>query len=268
MIISPETIVRLLQQNAPRYREALEKKVLDGLTAREKRVFQWLFEQYRDENKRRWFDPYHILFSTDVALALASKEGLDRLIVSGIMLHDIGYFAVQDRSQFMSEKSRIVHMQEGAPLAARVLGENGYSPSEIEMTLGMIVVHDNPYLGIPIRGRERLGVRDCDRAWTMHIISFYNDLLIRYQGREPLPREFLLDRMVSFYGREYSLGDGWLVTAERVQQSSRQIEVPTYDFTRQQVEKKFRQRILELEKNVLSDAEIFGKYLSSQMELE
>jgi hypothetical protein len=102
----------------------------------------------------------------------------------------------------------------------------------------------------------------------MHLISFYNDLLIRYQGKEPLPGEFLLDKMASFYGREYSFGDRWRVTQERVRQSPLGIEVPAYSLTRQRAEKKFRQRIVEIEKDIISDAAQFAAYVSFQMDKE
>jgi len=36
---------------------------------------------------------------------------------------------------------------------------------------------DNPYLGIEIEGKDRLGLRDCDRVWVMHLLSFYKELL-------------------------------------------------------------------------------------------
>ncbi len=244
MQITTETMLQLLEQTANSHQRELEERVNSRLLLyskqRESCVLKWLFKQYEDVRKRRWYDPYHILFSTDFALSLVQEEKLDPLIIPGIILHDIGYFALEDKSQWSSKESRITHMQEGVPLAAKVLCENGFDPSEIEKILGMISVHDNPYIGLSIHGKDskerkdRLGLRDCDRIWVMHLLSFYKDLTAKSEGGG-LSKEFLHDRMTQFYGWEHPFGNKWEIRIERVIKNAPRIEIPTYEFTREHI---------------------------------
>jgi hypothetical protein len=260
-----ETTITLLEQAAKTHQYEIEGKVRGRLNDREGHLLEWLLEQYRDEQKRRWYDPYHILFSTNFALDLVKVETLDRLIVSGIILHDVGYLAIQDSMQWSNPDIRITHMQEGVALAARVLFEHGFTAPELEKILGMIAVHDNPYLGIEIEGRDRLGLRDCDRAWVMHILSFYKDVTSK-PGRYDQPREYLHDRMVQFYGWEQPFGDEWTVTLAKIRKNIQRIEIPTYDFTRKYVKRQFERRIQELQDgDLLYNAERFRAYLHDQI---
>jgi len=215
-----ETILQVLKQAADAHQHKLKALVIEKLDDRER------LKQYKDEDKRRWYDPCHVLFSTDFALALIEEEGCARSIVTAIMLHDIGYFAIEDKTQWSNPNSRIVHMQEGAALAARVLCENGFAATEIEEIVGMIAVHDNPYIRIPIRGNVRLEMRDCDRVWVMHALSFYKDWASKHKAYKH-PRDFLHDRMIQFYGWEHPFGkDEWRVDVDIVKRMQRELRLP------------------------------------------
>lgn len=120
-MLESNVLLNALKELAVNHQSKLEKKLISRLDEREHRIFEWLFSQYLDENKRRWYDPYHILFSTNFAIDLVKAEKLSRLIVTGIMLHDIGYFAIEDKTNWSNPENRITHMQEGSALAARVL---------------------------------------------------------------------------------------------------------------------------------------------------
>ena len=263
------TTMNFLKQAAADHQSKLAVKVRARLNGKEAKIFEWLFVQYKDDSKKRWYDPYHILFSTNFALDLVEKQlELSRLIVTGIMLHDIGYFAIQDKTQWSSPDSRITHMQEGVALAARVLCENGFNASEIEEVLGMIGVHDNPYIGIEIKGKDRLAMRDCDRIWVMHLLSFYKDLASKPE-RYQHPRKFLQDRMVQFYGKEHPFGDEWAVTVKKIKKNALRIEIPTHSFTKDYVARQFKFRTQELrDHNVLRDVGRFSEYLYDQIEQE
>ena len=267
MINDTRIILALLQQISARVQKKLEHEVAGQLDERERRIWDWLFEQYQDETKKRWYDPYHILFSTDFAMKLIAAEGLSRLIIPGIILHDIGYFALEDKSQWSARDARITHMQEGVPLAARVLYENGYSPSEVQTILGMISVHDNPYIGLPIRGKDRLGMRDCDRIWVMHLVSFYKDLCSKSESGSG-HKDFLHNRIIQFYASDQPFGNEWHVTPEKIALNASRIEIPTFAFTRSCVQRQITSRIRELEEDILADAARFEGYLNQQIEAE
>lgn len=261
-------LTEILRKAAQTHLLKLEMTVRQQLEKREQRVLDWLLRQYEDERMRRWYDPYHVLFSTSFVLDLIVRENLDRLIVPGILLHDIGYFALEDKTQWSSSESRITHMQEGVALAARVLSENGFVPYELEKVLGMIAVHDNPYIGIAIRGKDRLGLRDGDRIWVMHALSFYKDLAAKPE-RLHQPNEFLHDRMVQFYGWNQPFGDGWVVTLDRLKKNALRIEVPTYNYTRNYITSQFNFRVQELlQLDILHTSERFEKYLHQHLALD
>lgn len=263
-----DIIINLLKEAAAAHQDELAEKVRVRLDEREQHLFQWLMEQYQDETKRRWYDPYHIWFSTNFALDLIEAEKLDRLIVSGIMLHDIGYFAIKDKTQWSSAESRITHMQEGVALAAKVLSEHGFTPTELEKVLGMIAVHDNPYLGIEIHGPDRLGLRDCDKIWVMHLLSFYKDMVSKPERYEQ-PKEYLHDRIIQFYGWEQPFGAEWAVTIDKIRQNVQRIEIPTYPITRQYVKRQFDNRLRELQNgDLLGNSDKFRAYLSDQLDHE
>jgi hypothetical protein len=264
-----ETILQVLKQAADAHQHKLKALVIEKLDDRERQVLGWLFKQYKDEDKRRWYDPCHVLFSTDFALALIEEEGCARSIVTAIMLHDIGYFAIEDKTQWSNPNSRIVHMQEGAALAARVLCENGFAATEIEEIVGMIAVHDNPYIRIPIRGNVRLEMRDCDRVWVMHALSFYKDWASKHKAYKH-PRDFLHDRMIQFYGWEHPFGkDEWRVDVDIVKKNAARIETPARPLTRKVVQRQFEQRIEELrDGGLLNNVNTFRTYLASQIDRE
>ena len=264
----PKAILDHLRQVAADHQTKLAQETSERLDDREREILKWLFAQYQDESKRRWYDPYHVLFSTRFALELVEKENLDRLIVTGIMLHDIGYFAIEDKTEWSTPTSRITHMQEGIALAARVLCENDYTAHELEQVLGMVSVHDNPYIGIEIKGKDRLGLRDCDRVWVMHVLSFYKDLVSEGHRYEH-PREFLHDRMAQFYGWRHPFGDEWAITIDRVKKNAPRIEIPTYELTKEYVRRQFEFRIQELrDGGILDEPRVFREYLDHQIEKE
>ena len=107
-------------------------------------IYHRVFCDFEKPDDSRWYDPYHILFSTSFALRLvqASKDSIPRieLIIPAVLLHDVGYYAVPDKTQWSGEQSRIVHMQEGAARSARVLWEcgNRLKPEDVEDIVGMI----------------------------------------------------------------------------------------------------------------------------------
>jgi hypothetical protein len=262
-----QELIVILQDIAESYQPKLEAKLRAKLNKREQSVLDWLLLLYQDEAKRRWFDPFHILFSTNFAIDLIENEKLSRLIVPGILLHDIGYFAIEDKINWSSYESRIIHMQEGTVLAARILCENGYTPKELEMILGMISVHDNPYIGIEIKGRDRLGLRDCDRVWVMHMLSFYKDLASKPE-RFQNPTEFLYDRITQFYGWKHPFGADKAITVNRVKKNASRIEIPTFSFTRNYVKTQFESRINEQQYIESSNTNEFTHYLFTQIQKE
>jgi hypothetical protein len=259
----------VLEEVAAAHLDSLLSRVENSLEPRERLVLAWLMERYKDPSLRRWYDPYHVLFSTAHALKLVACEGADRLIVTGALLHDVGYSALDDLGEWNRPESRFIHMQEGAALTAGLACRLGYHAEEVQALVGMVGVHDNPYVGLPIHGSARLALRDCDRAFVMHLLSFYKDWSQK-QTRYPEPDGFLRERLIQFYGGDVPFGgEGWAATEEELQRNAIWIERPVYSLTRTLVERQFKQRIAELEGNASwRDPDLFREYALHQVDHE
>ena len=223
-------------------------------------IYELVFRDFERADDSRWYDPYHILFSTGFALLLVRAESAllpdIELIVPAILLHDTGYYAVEDKAQSIAKKDRIVHMQEGAARAAGALWKHGesFSSEDVECIIGMIAVHDNPYIEIPIGDHPlRRALRDCDRVWVMHALSFYKDWTHKkksYPGDSGI-LEFLVDRAVQFYGDQFP---DWLgeclgqPSPELVEKNRKRIEQPEFTLTKTLIDKLFQRRIEEIDK--------------------
>ena len=224
-----------------RARVARGDRRLEGLA-------EWVIGEYSDPAKRRWYDPLHIAYSTRFALDLVDAEAADPLIIPAILLHDMGYFAIADKQAWNRPEVRVTHMQEGAALAAEVMARQGYAPADMRRVVGMVATHDNPYLGYPLAGADRLALRDCDRVWVMHCVSFYKDWSSK---RAPDPnvdvRRLLAVRRVHFHG-ESARGDAsWGIDQVVWEEAAVRTEIPALPATRAKIERLFERRRGELE---------------------
>lgn len=266
------------------------------------KIFDNVFSLMQTPEQSRWYDPYHILFSTgfalklveaihqkndnyDISLKLKDDDGNDiihdiRLIVPAILLHDVGYYAVADKSLWSGAKSRITHMQEGTAKAAYIIAKNvpndgndAFEPDEIQEIIGMIAVHDNPYvkeIELPLGHNPlRLAMRDCDRVWVMHFLSFYKDWLSKEKGyleNGNAIGDFLNDRTVQFLAWDPVV---FLPSKELIKKNATSIECPNYSSTRKIILQLIEKRGKELENDtpVLENL-IKNKDLSTQKVFE
>lgn len=238
-------------------------------------IYQEVFREFEDPEDSRWYDPYHILFSTDFAMRLVRSLGESipdlALIIPAVLLHDVGYYAVHDKTKWSGLESRVVHMQEGAARAARILWTSGgrLKPEEVEAIVGMVAVHDNPYIGIPVGPTPlRRAMRDCDRVWVVHALSFYKDWQHKRDGYVDHSKgieDFLADRIVQFFE---SAVPGTLrhrihePLPKLVEQNRKRVEPPYLRLTRECVERLIERRGEEIdyisEQSLHSIAEALG----------
>jgi hypothetical protein len=232
-------------------------------------IYHRVFCNFENPNSSRWYDPYHVLFSTGFALKLVQelRDSIPQveLVIPAILLHDVGYYAVQDKTLWDKKESRTVHMQEGAARAARILWQCGrrLEAEAVEAIVGMVAVHDNPYVGIPIgQAPLRQAVRDCDRVWVMHALSFYKDwhhkqeqYLARSEGIE----DFLADRTVQFYGAQAPESLAGYIRRPPdalAEKNEREVEKPHFPLTVECVEgliKRRWQEVNEVKKKAAGD---------------
>ncbi len=200
--------IEVLKEAVVRSQPELFQLVRERLDDRGQKLLDYVFEQYYlgDKMMGRWYDPYHVLYSTRFALVLErTDEKISPLIVPSIILHDIGYCALLDKTNLNNSQGRILHMQEGAAIAAKSLAEiGGFNPFEIGISVEMVATHDNWILDIPTTDPDRLALIDADKIFVMSFISFHKDW-VGEEGKNLSIQEFFDSRRHSFYGGKHSL---------------------------------------------------------------
>ncbi|MFO0906519.1 MAG: hypothetical protein U0939_26175 [Pirellulales bacterium] len=253
-MITAEQMQRVLRDVAAQCETPVWRDVQARVARGDRRLAglaEWVIGEYSDPAKRRWYDPLHIAFSTQFALDLVAAGAADPLIIPAILLHDMGYFAITDKEAWNRPEVRVTHMQEGAALAAEVLARHGYAPADLRRVVGMVATHDNPYLGYPLSGADRLALRDCDRVWVMHCVSFYKDWSSK---RAPDPntnvRRLLAVRRVHFYGEAARGEADWGVDESVWGEAAGRTEIPALAAAQAKIGRLFERRRGELASGV------------------
>jgi len=243
-------VVQVLKETADKFQPELFKRVRGELGSRDLSVLDYIFERYyrKDEMGGRWYDPYHILFSTPFAVQLVETHAhVSPLIIPAIILHDIGYRVLTNeaKANWNAAQNRIIHMQEGAGPSAQILVQNGFGALEVGITVGMVASHDNIYLDILTeRNPDRLAIRDADRMWVMHFLSFYKDWV---SGPEDISLTGLL---------------------EIRKDSIRGVRGPATDLAQEWLSEQFRMRFREISANIIRDKDVFQKYAERHIRAE
>jgi len=243
-------VIEVLKEAAGKFLPALVQKVRETLEPRDLKLFDYVFERYylKDKIMGRWYDPYHILFSTCFALALErTDEKISPLIVPGIILHDIGYCALPDKTDLNNPQGRILHMQKGAAITAKSLAEVGdFNPFEIGIIVEMVATHDNWILGIQTEDPDCLALIDTDKIFVMSFISFYKDW-VDEEGKNLSIQEFFDSRRDSFHKGKHSLST----------KSAKEWR-----------DKQFGARQWEIQNDILNDENSFRKYVEGHIQSE
>jgi len=238
-------LIAALKELTEKFQPKLFHKVREELNYREVNLLDYVFEYYypKDKISGRWYDPYHVLFSTGFAFELTrTNQSISPLITPAIILHDIGYSALTNeaKANWNASQNRIIHMQEGAGMAAKALVHvGGFDGDEIGNIVGMVASHDNLILGIQTNNPLRLALIDADRIWVMHFISFWKDFASETGHAEDLSSQDLFKiRQPQFYNNI----------------------IPHTSLARQWRDRQFKKRIKEIQGKILEDRSIFQKY--------
>jgi len=98
------------------------------------------------QNGRPGFDIPHTLAAVYFMRELIKAEGGDeRILVTAIYLHDIGYSGQIKNGYSYDEviENKLIHVERGVAEAEVILTDLGYSPSEIEEIVYLIKNHDD-----------------------------------------------------------------------------------------------------------------------------
>ncbi len=234
-------------------------------------LFHDVFEQYyREAVLGRWYDPCHVCYSTLFAINLIERGEASKLVVPAIIMHDLGYYSsLVDKENWSSLNARIIHMQEGAALAAKILAvEDEFDFDEVERIVGMVASHDNKYLGIPTNDPDRLALRDADRAWVMHPLSFYKDWASKFgKGEDLSALDLFQSRLTSFYGSGEVYPQEWGKT-ERPDKEDMAQSPPTTKLAKEWRDRQFAARFYEIRNQISRDPETFRKAIEDNIRAE
>lgn len=235
-------------------------------------LFDHVFELFYSEkdSSGRWYDPYHVAYSTLFAVELVRDREASPLVVPAIILHDIGYHSLLvDKENWSSKNSRIIHMQEGTGMAAEILIMNGgFSASDVGAIVGMVASHDNGYLAIQTYEADRLALRDADRMWVMHPISFYKDWFSKkIKGENLSLLDLFRSRLVSFYGPNEMIPLGVKRTTEPDKEDAIQTTPSTF-LARHWRDVQFESRFHEIQDNIVESLEHFRRRIEFNIQSE
>lgn len=142
----------------------------------------------------------HHLIVLKNMIIISKEENPDLLVAGAIaLLHDIWPIKKirvadveteedTDKKKLLDQQriqNRILHMHEGSALAKRHLlllneysGKVFYTDKDIDKVCEVIKIHDNPSIGIPIPGENKMAAafREADRLWMLSNEGFAFDL--------------------------------------------------------------------------------------------
>lgn len=265
-------LLTVLKETMVKFRHQMINNTGDeilNLSTENFRLFGYVFGVYSAKTiSGRWYDFYHMAYSTLFAVKLVESGQASPLVVPAIILHDIGWCSpFVDKESWTSKNSRIIHMQEGSAMTAEILSGR-YTASEIGKIVGMVASHDNGYLGINTNNPDRLALRDADRAWVMHPISFYKDWIFKIQQGEKLS---LLDlfqlRLASFYGPNETYPKEW-GRSEKPDGEDAFQSPPFTRLAKKLRDNQFAARFGEIQNDITCDADKFREAIENHIRAE
>ncbi|MFH1423789.1 MAG: hypothetical protein ABIG29_02440 [Candidatus Nealsonbacteria bacterium] len=246
-------VIKALKEVSAKFQPDLFQVVKKELSVSDLKLLDYVFTTYYPEGntKGRWYDSYHVLLSTHFAVQLERTNDLvSPLIIPGIILHDLGYTVLPDGSKknWSTGQNRILHMQEGAAVAAKCLAEMGcYNPFEIGIIVEMVATHDNWILGIPTSDADILALVDADKVFIMSFLSFFKDWVSEIGHPADLSlQDFYRLRQDLFY----------------------QAQVPFTGLAKLWRERQFKARWQEIQQDILRNETSFRQYAERHIRAE
>lgn len=276
-------VIKALREMIDMFLPELVQKVRENLGLRNLALFNRVFESFYciEEVSGRWYDKYHIPLAVLFASKAVKLGQVPPETVPAIILHDIGYaFIDPDLKNRGEDKedlevvrlSRILHMQKAAGPAAKIISENGnFSPDETGSIVDVVVSHDNGCLGLPIEENPLfLAVRDADRTFVMHFISFYKDWLsIAGQRPDFTPLDLYRSRLVTFYESDQLSPHIWFSEERFTEEDKFNTQrAPYAPLAEEWRDTQFAACWQELNQNILRSETVFRQYAKEHIQAE
>lgn len=98
------------------------------------------------------------------------------ILIPAAILHDIGWSQLDEEGKVKRPpRARVKHMKEGVRIAQKILKSMGYPKEKMKEICQLISVHDNQYLGLPVKDELAKRLIEADNLWllTKEAFDFY-----------------------------------------------------------------------------------------------
>ncbi len=227
-----------------------------------------------------WYRPSHNIMVPAACAAIVRDENAARDLVYAAQLHDTGYAFLRIGSNlagpdWQNVDARIRHMNLGKVCTQHYLsmlsemGVINLSQDRIGRLANIVGTHDNPYLQIPLKARDKKILRSADRTFVPSALSWYKDFFSYLSSEEHLkgthelgielnPRTFFGIRVAAFYEDDNPIGE--ISVDRRLRGFNTEGCEPSYTLTESMiVDSMFRSRWEELA--ALSEIEYPDEFL-------
>ncbi|MBL7057582.1 hypothetical protein ISS09_04860 [Candidatus Woesearchaeota archaeon] len=211
-----------LRQEAINRMEKVSKKTLAEANLRLRGNLnheeQYMFDEITKLSFKEgaWYRPEHNIVVISAMGTLCNVEGLNRkILMPTAITHDVGnsYMTVNKGkgADWESKDKRMGHRRIGADKVGEMLhtlyeaDRISYTPEQISQIQGLIITHDDPYLGVDLTTDLEMQHRDADRLFVPSVLSWYKDYLNYKDDQKDTrkqnltPAEFLSQRLAFFY---------------------------------------------------------------------
>ncbi len=148
---------------------------------------------------------HHLVVAKMMQEVLKEKTDIDKeVMMAAALLHDIGYTEIpwKERKEHWAKKVMQDHMIIGARLARQILKKTNFPEEKIEKVASIIATHDNPGLGLKIKSKEGLALREADILWMTTEEAFWLDV-----GRRTIQPEEWLEVLEKRFTKEKEYTD-------------------------------------------------------------
>jgi putative nucleotidyltransferase with HDIG domain len=136
-----------------------------------------LAEKYYRKGREK--DDVHHLVVAVMMQGILKEVNLDEdVMMAAALLHDTGYSKIppNKRKTHWAKKVKKDHMILGADIARKILTKLDYPNEKIDQVYQIILTHDNPELGIPIKNKEGKVLKEADILWMTTEEAFWLDV--------------------------------------------------------------------------------------------
>ena len=133
---------------------------------------------------------HHLVVAANVFHILKEIKLDEEVLIAASLLHDIGYSKIsqEKRKTHWEKQVKRDHMKYGAEISKKILIEINFPKEKIQQVSNIILEHDNPELGLPLKSKEAKVLKEADILWMTTEKAFWLDVKRR---PDLIPKDWL-----------------------------------------------------------------------------